>query len=83
MGQKVRTHLRCLRRDEARRAESGFSLIETIIALGVLAVVAAGVLPLGIIATKSTHSIQECQPDLVIDVIRTLVGDIRSGYTVA
>ena len=52
----MRTHLRCLRRDEARRAESGFSLIETIIALGVLAVVAAGVLPLGVIATKSTEN---------------------------
>src|SRR5215471_5871821 len=36
--------------------KSGFSLIEMMIALGVLAVVAAGVLPLGIIATKATEN---------------------------
>jgi len=36
-----------------------------------------------IIATESTHAIQECQPDLVIDVIRTLVGDLRTGDTAA
>jgi len=46
----------CSRGDEGRRTEHGFSLIETIIALGVLAVVAAGVLPLGVIATKSTEN---------------------------
>jgi pimeloyl-ACP methyl ester carboxylesterase len=31
-----------------------------------------------IIATESTHDIQECQPDLVIDVIRQLVGNVRN-----
>ena len=36
--------------------QRGFSLIETMIALGILAVVAAGVLPLGIIAAKSTEN---------------------------
>lgn len=30
-----------------------------------------------IIATESTHAIQDCQPDLVVDVIRKLVEDIR------
>ena len=38
------------------KTENGFSLIETVIALGVLAVVAAGILPLGIIATKTTEN---------------------------
>ena len=38
------------------RTENGFSLIETVIAVGVLAVVAAGILPLGIIATKTTEN---------------------------
>jgi len=37
-------------------SHQGFSLIETMIALGILAVVAAGVLPLGIIATKATEN---------------------------
>jgi prepilin-type N-terminal cleavage/methylation domain-containing protein len=36
--------------------QRGFSLIETMVALGILAVVAAGVLPLGIIAAKSTEN---------------------------
>jgi prepilin-type N-terminal cleavage/methylation domain-containing protein len=39
-----------------RTDERGFSLIETMIALGILAIVAAGVLPLGIIAAKSTEN---------------------------
>jgi pimeloyl-ACP methyl ester carboxylesterase len=30
-----------------------------------------------IIATESTHAIQDCQPDLVIDVIRKLVRSVR------
>jgi pimeloyl-ACP methyl ester carboxylesterase len=30
-----------------------------------------------IIATESTHDIQDCQPDLVIDVIRQLIGQLR------
>ena len=38
------------------QTERGFSLIETMIALGVLAIVAAGVLPLGIVATKATEN---------------------------
>jgi prepilin-type N-terminal cleavage/methylation domain-containing protein len=40
----------------AHRDNAGFSLFETIIALGILAVVAAGVMPLGIIATKTTEN---------------------------
>jgi prepilin-type N-terminal cleavage/methylation domain-containing protein len=36
--------------------QRGFSLIETMVALGILAVVAAGVLPLGVIAIKSTET---------------------------
>jgi prepilin-type N-terminal cleavage/methylation domain-containing protein len=39
-----------------RTDQRGFSLIETMIALGILAIVAAGVLPLGIIAAKSTEN---------------------------
>jgi prepilin-type N-terminal cleavage/methylation domain-containing protein len=35
--------------------QGGFSLIETMVALGILAVVAAGVLPLGVTAIKSTE----------------------------
>jgi pimeloyl-ACP methyl ester carboxylesterase len=31
-----------------------------------------------IIATESSHAIQECQPDLVIDVIGKLVGNLRN-----
>ncbi len=42
--------------NDRRRTEGGFSLIETVLALGVLAVVAAGVLPLGLIATKTTEN---------------------------
>ena len=36
--------------------ERGFSLIETLIALGILAIVAAGVLPLGVVAAKSSEN---------------------------
>ena len=39
-----------------RRGETGFSLIETIIGLGLLAVVAAGVLPLGILALTTSEN---------------------------
>jgi hypothetical protein len=31
-----------------------------------------------IIAAESTHAIQDCQPDLVIDVIRKLIGELRN-----
>jgi pimeloyl-ACP methyl ester carboxylesterase len=34
-----------------------------------------------IIATESTHDIQECQPELVVDIIHKLVQDIRTGST--
>lgn len=36
--------------------ERGFTLLETLVALGILAVVAAGVLPLGLVATKATEN---------------------------
>ena len=36
--------------------DDGFTLLETIVALGILAVVAAGILPLGIVATKATEN---------------------------
>lgn len=41
-----------------RRAnrEGGFTLLETLVSLGILAVVAAGILPLAIIATKTTEN---------------------------
>jgi prepilin-type N-terminal cleavage/methylation domain-containing protein len=38
------------------RSQGGFTLIETLCALGLLAVVAAGVLPLGLLATKLTEN---------------------------
>jgi prepilin-type N-terminal cleavage/methylation domain-containing protein len=48
-----------LRRYRARTrqaADAGFSLLETVFALTILLVVAAGVLPLGILATKTTEN---------------------------
>lgn len=42
------------RRDE--RCERGFSLIEVMFALGIILVVALGVLPLGVIVTRSTEN---------------------------
>ena len=38
------------------QSNDGFTLLETLCALGLLAVVAAGVLPLGLIATKMTEN---------------------------
>ena len=38
------------------RRDGGFTLVETIVALGILAIVAAGILPLGIVATKTTEN---------------------------
>jgi len=38
------------------RGAQGFSLVETMIALGILAVIAAGVLPLGLLATNTTEN---------------------------
>jgi prepilin-type N-terminal cleavage/methylation domain-containing protein len=48
--------LLALARGRTRQGERGFSLIETVIALGVLAVIAAGVLPLGVMATTTTEN---------------------------
>lgn len=39
-----------------RRGDTGFTLIETMIALGLLAVVAVGILPLGLLATNTTEN---------------------------
>jgi prepilin-type N-terminal cleavage/methylation domain-containing protein len=39
-----------------KMADDGFSLVETLLALGILAVVAAGVLPLGVIAVTTTEN---------------------------
>jgi prepilin-type N-terminal cleavage/methylation domain-containing protein len=39
-----------------RRSEQGFSLMETLMAIGILAVMAAGVLPLGVIAVTTTEN---------------------------
>ena len=38
------------------RSSDGFTLVETLCALGLLAIVAAGVLPLGLLATKVTEN---------------------------
>lgn len=38
------------------RSQDGFTLLETLCALGLIAVVAAGVLPLGLLATKVTEN---------------------------
>ena len=38
------------------RSQNGFTLLETLCALGLIAVVAAGVLPLGLLATKVTEN---------------------------
>ena len=40
----------------ASRSQSGFSLLETIFALMILLVVAAGVLPMGLLATKTSEN---------------------------
>lgn len=47
---------RSVARDDAARPVNGFSLVETMIALGILAVIAAGVLPLGLLATNTTEN---------------------------
>jgi type II secretory pathway pseudopilin PulG len=39
-----------------RRREAGFSLLETIFALGILAIVAMGILPLGLLAVTTTEN---------------------------
>jgi type II secretory pathway pseudopilin PulG len=39
-----------------RRAEEGFSLFETIFALGILSIVAMGILPLGLLAVTTTEN---------------------------
>lgn len=40
----------------SHRCQAGFTLIETMIALGVLAVAAAGILPLGLLAVTTTEN---------------------------
>jgi len=49
----VKTHLTSAVGDISER---GFTLLETIVSLGILAVVAAGILPLAIVATKTTEN---------------------------
>ena len=45
------------RRDPAETTvEDGFSLVETLVALGILSIVAAGVLPLGVLAVTTTEN---------------------------
>lgn len=39
-----------------RGDDGGFTLLETLVSLGILAVVAAGILPLAIVATKATEN---------------------------
>jgi type II secretory pathway pseudopilin PulG len=39
-----------------RRGEAGFSLLETLFALGILAIVAMGILPLGLLAVTTTEN---------------------------
>ena len=59
MGQTVRSAVNRLALrvvNRLRSSEPGFTLIETSIALGVLAIVAAGVLPMGLMATKTTEN---------------------------
>lgn len=45
-----------IRQAPTRRSDQGFTLIEIMIALGILAIVAAGVLPLGLVATTTTEN---------------------------
>ncbi len=49
MGFALRTHVR-------RSGESGFSLIETMVGLTLLAILAAGVLPLALVATSTSEN---------------------------
>lgn len=42
--------------DTARTGEDGFSLLETVFALGILAIVAMGILPLGLLAVTTTEN---------------------------
>jgi prepilin-type N-terminal cleavage/methylation domain-containing protein len=69
--------------------QHGFSLMETMIALGILAVVAAGVLPLGIIAAKATENqghlnarTTEYAQDKLEQLMALAYGDSTSDTTV-
>ena len=48
--------IRCPSLHRGCRTSAGFTLIETMIALMILLVVAAGVLPLGLVAMNATES---------------------------
>jgi type II secretory pathway pseudopilin PulG len=46
----------CIQARTATRREEGFSLLETVFALGILAIVAMGILPLGLLAVTTTEN---------------------------
>jgi prepilin-type N-terminal cleavage/methylation domain-containing protein len=69
----------------ARRAERGFSLIETMIGLLVLLIVAVGVLPLGLVAIKTSENqghlmsrVSEYAQDKLEQLIALSYGDATS-----
>ena len=47
---------RCIQVRTASRRDEGFSLLETVFALGILAIVAMGILPLGLLAVSTTEN---------------------------
>jgi len=46
----------CIQARTAIRRDEGFSLLETVFALGILAIVAMGILPLGLLAVSTTEN---------------------------
>jgi prepilin-type N-terminal cleavage/methylation domain-containing protein len=69
--------------------QRGFSLLETMIALGILAVVAAGVLPLGILAAKMSENqghlsarTAEYAQDKIEQLVSLAYGDVTTDTRV-